>query len=372
MTTIVRVTRPAELLGLIPALAGFTPRRSLVLLPFEGSRAHSALRLDLPHSGIDPHEYVAQAIALLCRIPEADAVAIAVYDEAALDETPLPWSGLVDALVDRAEACELGVVEALCVGPDAWASFLDDPGLRHPLAEIEAAPVVPGIGDVSGDQSDGVALPEVDAAERERVAQAVEAFAPAVDARADGASFSGDRLHPKAIDATGLVDDVPEFFERILESPERLEPFETAAMAWCLNRPLLRDVALVQWARNRKQGALALGAQIAYIDQDVSAPDALGRILVGGGRRPDPDRLRIALSLVRGVAARVPEAARVGPLVAAAWLSWALGRSTHASAYIAQAQEIDPDHSMAALIQAMLVRGLLPEWVFDRRRGSAR
>src|SRR5690606_15421691 len=45
MTTIIRATDPAELLGAIPALAGFTPRRSVVLLPFRGGSTHGAMRV---------------------------------------------------------------------------------------------------------------------------------------------------------------------------------------------------------------------------------------------------------------------------------------------------------------------------------------
>lgn len=49
MTTIIHATEPAELLGIVPALAGFTPRRSVVLLPFRGARTHGALQIGRAH-----------------------------------------------------------------------------------------------------------------------------------------------------------------------------------------------------------------------------------------------------------------------------------------------------------------------------------
>ncbi len=363
MTTIVHATRSDELLGLIPALAGYTPRQSLVLLPFEGSRTHGAVRVDLPGDDTDLDVYVAELIGLVCRIPAADGLAVAVYTDEALTGTP-PFSTLIEALQDRAEACGLGIVAALCIGSDAWADLRGDAAQRRPLSEIVVAEV-PGMGDVIGDQESGAALPEIDEREREGVAQAVAALDRVLE---EGAGETPEeRMHPQALEALAHLDDLPAFFEQLLERPESPEPFETAALAWCLNRPLLRDVALVQWARSRKQGALALGAQIAFVDQDAPVPDSLARVLLGGGRRPDPDRLAIALTLARGVAARVPETARVGPLVAAAWLAWAHGRSTHAAAYLDEALSIDPEHSMAHLVRTLVEAAILPDWAFTPR-----
>jgi hypothetical protein len=61
-----------------------------------------------------------------------------------------------------------------------------------------------------------------------------------------------------------------------------------------------------------------------------------------------------------------PEAAKVGALVACGWLSWAMGRSSHAEIYVRQALAINPDHGMAGLIAQMVNAGHLPEWAFTR------
>src|SRR5690606_36431424 len=52
MNTVLHSTDSAEFLGLVPALAGFTPRQSIVLLPFVRSRAHGAMRIDLPQDDV--------------------------------------------------------------------------------------------------------------------------------------------------------------------------------------------------------------------------------------------------------------------------------------------------------------------------------
>lgn len=362
MTTIVSATRPAELLSSIPALAGFTPRRSLVLVPFAGKRSTGLLRVDLPHSGVDEVEFVARLIGLVCQVRDADRVAIVVYDDEPSDAGEPPWADLVDGLCERADACGLGIVEALYVGPESWAAYLREPWLRHPISEIPAPPAVPGIGMVEGDQHEGGELPAVDGEEAAHVAEALSTLRGVLEDRLAGRPER--RTDPQALAARAVLDDVPAFFERMLESPATPAPYDAAALAWCLNTPLLRDVALVQWARNQRQGALALGAQLAFRERSEPVPDSLGSVLIGGGRRPDADRLGVALALVRTVAALAPEPDRAGPLVAAAWLAWALGRSTHAAAHIAQAREIDPDLSMAALIEVMLDHGVLPGWAF--------
>ncbi|WP_036280176.1 DUF4192 family protein [Microbacterium sp. CH12i] len=88
MNTVLRATDSAEFLALVPALAGFTPRQSIVLLPFQRSRAHGAMRIDLPHSDADLEHYVDTAIGLVSRVAGTDAVAVVVYTDEAPQQTP--------------------------------------------------------------------------------------------------------------------------------------------------------------------------------------------------------------------------------------------------------------------------------------------
>ena len=79
---------------------------------------------------------------------------------------------------------------------------------------------------------------------------------------------------------------------------------------------------------------------------------------------PDPTRLSAALALVRRAAASAPRDRRPGPLATCAWLSWALGRSTHAEVYAAQALEIEPEHGLAEIVRSFVLAGHLPDWAF--------
>ncbi|WP_307361547.1 DUF4192 family protein [Microbacterium murale] len=186
MTTVLRATDSAEFLGLVPSLAGFTPRRSIVLLPFQRSRAHGAMRIDLPHDGVDLDDYVDTAIALLSQVSGTDAVAVVVYTDETPQHTPdgivLPSSVVVDELLGLATDLGLRIVDALCVTPEGWASYLhDDPVLRA-MDEIPAPAPVPGIADVSGDQDSGnrtaARRPRREGASRPRAARTIRPARP--------------------------------------------------------------------------------------------------------------------------------------------------------------------------------------------------
>lgn len=372
MNTVLKATGSAEFLGLVPALAGFTPRQSIVLLPFQRSRAHGAMRIDLPRDDVDLDEFVDAAIGLVTRISGMDAVAVVVYTDELPQHTPdgmvLPSTVLVEDLLSLAIDSGLRIVDGLCVMPCGWSSYLDDEPELGPLDEIRTTQDIPGISDVGGDQDAGADLPTVDLAEKERVGRALQEL---TEVLAGGGPVGDGRANPQAIAATLLLDDLPLFFESVLEHPENAPPFVSAALLWCLNRPSFRDAALLQWATDLTTGIRALDAQLAFGTHGQTVPDELGRVFIGQGAAPDPDRLRIALALVRNAAARAPRASRPAPLTVAAWLSWALGRSTHAVHHLAAASAIDPDYPLAHLLSTLIDAAVLPEWAFRRRSGSA-
>lgn len=368
MTTVLRASGSAEFLSIVPSLAGFTPTESLVLLPFRGPRTYGAMRLDLPHDRDDPADYADAAIGLVSRVDRTDAVALVVYTDDAVQQTRdglvLPFAVEVDELLGRAEDAGLRIVDALCVTSDGWSSYLDDgPQIR---SLDRCAPEVPGIGDVSGDQHSGAALPAADFAGKERVGRTLRDITALLE-RGSTPGETGTE-DPQAIAALVLLEDIPAFFETVLASPEGLPPFATAALLWCLERPLFRDVALMQWATDVRGGERTLEAQLDFAGAKTAVPDDLGDVFLGRGPTPDPARLGAALSLVRTAAALAPRAMRPAALTAAAWLSWALGRSSHAAQYLDLVRAIDPEYGLAALLATMIDAAMLPEWAF--RRGA--
>ena len=64
------------------------------------------------------------------------------------------------------------------------------------------------------------------------------------------------------------------------------------------------------------------------------------------------------------VAALLPKARRAGARAVCGWLAWALGRSTHADRYAAQAQRIERRHGLAEIVRSFVAAGHLPDWAF--------
>lgn len=369
MTTVLRAADSAAFLGIVPTLAGFTPRRSTVLLPFRGTRTDGAMRLDLPRDGTDLEAYADAAVGLVARVSGTDAVAVVVYtDEEAhptRDGLVLPHAVMLDELLGCAEDAGLRVVDALCVTPSGWSSYIDDEPELGSLTQISRPSDLLPTGDVSGDQSVGAELPPVDLAEKERVGRASVELAALLGGKGRGRLTA--RENPQLVAALVLLEDVPAFFESVLAAPDDLPPLATATLVWCLERPLLRDVAIAQWATDLAGGIRTLDAQSAFAASGVMVPDEVGQVFLGRGPTPDTDRLRGALSAMREAAARAPRPARPAPLTVAAWLSWALGRASHAGRYLEMVREIDPRYPLAALLETMIGGAMLPEWAFRSR-----
>jgi hypothetical protein len=389
MTTIIRAAGPARFLSLVPHLLGFAPSRSLVLVPFEGRRSIGAMRFDLPDGAEDDEidRMAATCVGMVCRLADADAVALVVYGgEAVRPLGALPHEQLVRAVTRRADACGLELRDALCVAVDAWASYLDPtvPPTLHDLAELIDDADGPPLA--SGDQRAGSELPEVSDADAAQTATALAAFDKAIraltgddsfgakltrDATAESAPRS-DRLDPRALEAAVRLDEIPAVFEEALRWDAASMPgYDAATLIWCLSRPALRDIALVQWSGDADDGEAALDAQLRWEDGE-EYPVELGMRMWGEGPRPRTARLFAALAVARQAAALAPRAERPGALAACAWLAWASGRSTHAESYARRACEIEPEHGLSEIVLSFVAVGHLPEWAFQPPRPPAR
>lgn len=383
MTTIVKAANAAEFLTLIPRLLGFHATRSLVLVPFSGKRTLGAMRVDLPDSspGTDVDCAASTLIGMVCKVAAADAVAVVAYTDHDFGDG-IPHADLVRAIRNRADACGLRVVDALCVAADAWGSFLDPecPENGWPLAELGIEPAgLEGIPEPVGDQLSGTELPSADPRRLQVVAAALHALGRAAevlcagdgDFQAMGAASSapeGDegRIDPGALAAVCGLDDAPVLFEQALTwDAAALDPYQAATLIWCLSRPALRDIALVDWCGGLAAGDEALTAQLRW-EAGEEYPAHLAMHMWGEGERPEAERLSAALELARHLAAVAPREAQAGILATCAWLAWALGRSTHAAHYAEQACEIEPEHGLGEIVRSFVHAGHLPEWAFER------
>jgi hypothetical protein len=372
MTTIVKAAGAAQFLSLVPRLLGFTPRTSVAIVPMSGGRSLGGMRLDLPADPDDPSDLLAATvIGMVCRVTGSDGFLAVVYTDEP-SAPALPRATLAAALVRAGDASGLSVVDVFVVAADGWGSLLDESPHPRPLTDLTATdpvaadPTAPE--PVRGDQASGARLPEVSAADRRLVGHAHRSLSDALSVVCGIPSERArqERIDPSALAAACELDDLPRLFENALGwDPQALDPMHTALLGWCLQRPALRDVALVQWASDVRGGEQAMEAQHRWEDGEEYPAD-LASVMWGEDATPDPERLQSALTLTLQVAACTARRRRAGALAVCAWLSWALGRSTHADLFAQMALEIDHTHGLADIVRSFVAATHLPDWAFRR------
>ncbi|MDO8383881.1 MAG: DUF4192 family protein [Microbacterium sp.] len=334
MTTIHKATGAGDFLTAVPAMLGYRPTESVVAVPFAGTRTIGAMRFDVP-AAENAGSFAAVAMGLLVKVENATGFALIVYGEREQAEA------IGSAMTTQADMCGMQVIDRLYVAGDAWGRIGEDGTEALPETPAHLAAML-----TASDQRAGAALPAVDEALAAQVAEALPTDLPVALAMAGG--------------------DLLDAIEQALSwDGSDLDAGAVALLAAMLNRPATRDIALVQWAHGFAAGESARDAQIGW-EQGEEYPAHLARVMWGEGPRPDPKRLDAALTACRYVAALSPEEAQVGPLAAAAWLSWALGRSTRADAYARRALAIDSEHGLSQIVRTFVDAGHLPEFAFSR------
>lgn len=330
--TIIRAASARDFLGFVPALVGYVPQRSLVLVPMDGPRSIGALRVDLD---ADAATLAHTTLGLMCRVPGATgAVAVIYTDDAAASTRPLAAQ-----IAEVADRDGLHLVDVLYVAHDGYGSHLIGDAPR-PVTEI----VTPD-------------------ALRERVAASVATDASIPEADADRAEEIARALD--AMDDDDLAEFVAIAEDALRYAPADLDARRAAILLTGLGTPMFRDVALIQWATTIDNGDRAFAAQIVH-HIGVPIPEEIARTLWGEGPRPDAARLTAGLAIVRHLAAYADDEHRPNLLAAAAWLSWALGRSTHAAIFADLALAVDADHGMSQIVATLAGTGRLPDWAFAR------
>lgn len=341
--TVIKATDSSDLLTVIPHLLGALPSRSIVLVPFSDERSAGAFRIDLPDPTVDATEFAQALIALAARVDYATTVALIVYADEHIAEALDVWRPLADAFASECKYAEMDLIEALCVSGDGWAGFATSDVIH---SQVPSPAEIPG-QEAPKAFEDRAVLPEVSPSVRDSVASAI------TDSDLDASNSNRS--------------DLTDAIESSLGHTASLPTEVLADLALILSEPSSRDVALIQWMGSAEDGDSVQRYQRAFLDGRDPAPIPLLNRFIGAGPRPDVARLNAALEVSRQVAAAAPKGIRSGAIVACAWLSWAFGRSSTASAYLAQVEQGTPAISMAEILASIIDHGHLPEWCFDRR-----
>ncbi|HEY5224191.1 MAG TPA: DUF4192 domain-containing protein [Microbacteriaceae bacterium] len=380
MQTIVTTSQPHDLLALVPQLVGFRPQNSLVLVAFNGKRTCGAYRVDLPEPASDSayKRMATTLIGMLCKVRGADGVIPVIYTDDRFDECGgIPRETFAMIMLGRARTAGFAVKDALCVAPDGWGSYFDDPdAVDQPrtLAMIDESSAHASIPDheraALRSPQERAELPSVDLARRERIGRAVAQL------RTESAGESAHSGNNGAAARVGDIDSLFDAWEGLVAFAEvalRLEgatisPDLAAQIMLTADCPSLRDVLLFDWAWGRDIGLRTYRLNQRHTRGELITTEDDGALgLAGIGMpRPDPERIATAIELLRHLAACAPKSVRAPLLTMLAWLHWALGSGSTAGLFVAQAQKIDPRYGLAELLGSMLQNGMLPEWSFDQ------
>lgn len=315
-----RFTRPGALIAALPAVLGFVPEKSLVLVSLAEGRMGAVMRADLAADLIDNLDRLAELAATsgaeavvavivdddgaLCPMCGADHRELGEALNAALAERGVSLYGA--HVVDRVEAggswhcidgCGVsGVVEDPTASPMAVAAVLDGRRLYGRRSDLHAV-----IAAVDAERSAGL----VESIEAHSAIRRVE-----WQADPDG---RGRRDVERVIELAG----------RVLEGLEPVDA-EVADIACGLTDVAVRDTVY----------ALAVGAEAASAEALWAL---LARIL------PDPWR--------------------VEALVLLAFSAYARGDGPLAGISLEAALRSDPDHRMAGMLDTALQSGMRPEQI---------
>ena len=365
---------------MVPALAGYTARNSVVLVAFEGKLTCGAFRVDLPDRDrtADHRACISGVLAIVTRLRRATGVIPVIYTERSFEGSQgIPHLEFGRALMKRLHDSGFSVRDAFCVAADGWASYLDPdyPREGHPLAEIETSPAGPSaraaFGRPIGDVSEIGTLPDPD---------------PAL---ADQLNFVLDTLEDAGVPRMlGRLSDLHPLGWAELCAVRKLDELPPEAWAWLIHlaqTPANRDLLMLQFAFGQATAEVVAEENARYLeiqratgqtmDEVVIAEIDAGRsnlhsetadLLMGQSeRRPDIERVKAAIDVLSVLIANVREHYRVPLLCMLAWLSWSLGRGSAAGSFVDMALELEPDYSMAQLLHTLFAGGRIPEWAFS-------
>lgn len=336
----VRITDPGDLIAAVPAMLGFCPERSLVVIGFavagDGRCAvRAVMRHDLPDSGIGPPDLEPlHRIAGVCGREDFEFAVAVVVDE---DESAgarrmhaylleVLWDFLAEHGVPLRESFELAALEAGAPwrggrGGDGGRGVLPDPGASQLAATLvfEGRVIHPTREDLAD------LLRPDDEAGRRRLARLLDRARAAAEPTSRQAPPAGEVSDERA---RMLLESVLTAIARA-ESGEEFADRDLVEIALALAVPTVRDALL----------GLALTEEAAAAE-------------------------RLWLRLARALPP--PDCAEAATMFG--FSAYARGDGPLAGIALAEALGAHPGHRLARLLDEAMQRGVRPEAVVDLAR----
>jgi Domain of unknown function (DUF4192) len=312
------LNRPGALIAALPAVLGFVPENSLVLVSLEHGQLGSVMRVDLSEGLVDRVGHLAE-VAAAAR-PEA---AIAVIVDA--DGAHCPGCN-----EDHRQLCD-ALAEALSQhGIQLWAAHVVDR-----VAQGGRWHCVDGCG--SGGPVDD----------------------PSASPLAAAAVLDGRRLYRRRaeLQAVIAVDDpagAAELADAIARHAAQREVAHRDDPRGCARRDVKNAMAAASRVAGGERPSAAEIAALGCALSDVEVRDTLYALAVG-------ERAGEAESLWALLARALPPPWRVEALVLLAFSAYARGDGPLAGVSLDAALRCDPDHRMAGMLDQALQSGMKPD-----------
>ncbi len=312
MSTKVTIHTPGALAGAIPAMIGFTPAESVMIVGMSAAKSVAVLlRLDLADL-VDAASRVthAEQSARYLERCEAHHAVVLVYTQQSVDHT----RDSVAAFATMLNATSIN---------DAW--------------------------HVSAD-----------------TVRAYDHTTPPQPIEAPNEAIAGTVLHSTAGSATtdevaaGIADSNTDAFAVWLEgldNPADVTEHALGVILGAMASIVFRDACVISLMPGHRDTAAALLAN----PKAPGVPEALSH-MISGPDQPGPEQLSHLVLLERLVNA-APTEYRPAPATLAALLWWWKGDNSRAAAYLTQARHADRAYRFAALVSAAVDMDMPPGWL---------
>jgi Domain of unknown function (DUF4192) len=314
------LNRPGALIAALPAVLGFVPENSLVLVSLGGGELGSVMRVDLSEELVDRVAHLAEVAA--AAEPEAAIAVLVDANGAHCPRCNEEYRHLCAALAEALSQYDI----------ELWAAHVVDRvalgGRWH---------CVDGCGS-TGAVDDPSASP--------LAAEAV---------------LDGRRLYPRRADLQAViaVDDAArsaELKDAVRQQAATREASHRADPAGCSRRDVENAMAAAARVTDGRTLSDAELAELGCALSDAQVRDTLYALAVG-------ENAGEAESLWALLARTLPQPWRVEALVLLAFSAYARGDGPLAGVSLEAALRCEPDHRMAGMLDTALQSGLRPEHI---------
>ncbi len=358
MTTHPIIRGPGQLLATIPALLGFVPHESLVVIGMRG----------------------AEGVGVMMRVDRADCLIPEVVDPLARSiAAHLARDGATGAIVVSYTGADVRVG---CDAADAVRSVLQESLDRiEQWAVADGRFFFPGCADDSCCPADGLPLPPpvaidgarlrvVSAARHERTA--VVAVAGAQARRNAGRAIQRWRAR-KSADPERWREKSWALWVEALALAERsaqpITPSTAGKIVAALQDLRVRDAAVLSLVPGSDRAAVG----VLHGRNDTMVAAALSTVLEPAHAvRPDSARADAARMVCAALCAHAPRKQRAPMITILAFMAWWDGDATRATHLCDQALSVDPGYTLAELLDATIRCHLEPGWLRGRSTNTTK